>query len=153
MEQTDRFFLGVESSVTGKAWYDRLADRRAGIAIAQRHDLPEIIGRVLAARGVSVEDAGDFLKPTLRRMLPDPSSLTDMAKAAERIARAVAQGEAIAIFGDYDVDGASSSALLKGFLRSVGSDAEIYIPDRISEGYGPNEAAFRQLAERARPWW
>ena len=148
MKQTDRFFLGVESSITGKAWRDRLADRQAGIAIAQRHDLPEIIGRVLAARGVSVDEARDFLNPTLRRLLPDPSSLVDMAKAATRIARAIAAGETIAIFGDYDVDGATSSALLKRFLRAVGSDAMIYIPDRLSEGYGPNEGAFRQLADR-----
>lgn len=148
MAQADRYFLGVASSVTGKAWRDRLADRQAGLAISQRHDLPEIIGRVLAARGVSVDDAPDFLKPTLRRLLPDPCTLVDMAKAAGRIAQAVTDGERIAIFGDYDVDGATSSALLKSFLRAAGSDALIYIPDRLAEGYGPNEGAFRQLADK-----
>jgi single-stranded-DNA-specific exonuclease len=103
---------------------------------------------VLAARGVTPEDAQGFLDPSLRDLLPDPSSLTDMDAAASRIAAAVMQGEQIAIFGDYDVDGASSSALLARFLREVGSDAEIYIPDRIFEGYGPNIAALEGLKER-----
>ncbi|MCB1435571.1 MAG: single-stranded-DNA-specific exonuclease RecJ [Rhodobiaceae bacterium] len=118
------------------------------MAIAQQLDLPELLGRVLAARGVAPDDAARFLDPNLRDLLPDPSSLTDMDKAARRLAEAVAGGERIAIFGDYDVDGASSSALLARFLRAVGSDAEIYIPDRIFEGYGPNVAALEGIKER-----
>src|SRR5208282_3883683 len=116
-------------------------------AIAQRHNLPEIIGRLLAAREVSLDDVPDMLNPTIRALCPDPASLTDMNKAAERLARAIAAGEKIAIFGDYDVDGASSSALLYRFLVWHGVAARIYIPDRISEGYGPNPAAIASLIE------
>lgn len=146
MKRNDQYFLGVAESVTGKAWRDRLADRRSGIAIAQRLDAPEILGRVLAARGVFPEEAEAFLRPRLRALLPDPYRLMEMEKAAQRVAQAAVAGEKIAIFGDYDVDGASSSALLKRFLGRVGNDAVIYIPDRLSEGYGPNPDAFRRLA-------
>ena len=141
------YFLDVARSVTGKAWVDRATDRQAGLAISQRLDLPEIVGRILAARGVPTDEAEAFLNPTLRSLLPDPHTLRDMDKAAERVAEAVTGGQAIAIFGDYDVDGATSSALLKRFLKSVGSDAGIYIPDRVREGYGPNESALRQLKD------
>ena len=141
------YFLDVARSVTGKAWVDRATDRQAGLAISQRLDLPEILGRILAARGVPADAAGAFLNPTLRSLLPDPYALRDMDKAAGRVADAVTDGQAITIFGDYDVDGATSSALLKRFLKSVGSDADIYIPDRIREGYGPNESALRRLKD------
>ena len=118
------------------------------MAIAQQLDLPELLGRVLAARGVAPDDAARFLDPNLRDLLPDPSSLTDMDKAARRLAEAVAGGERIAIFGDYDVDGASSSALLCRFSTHFGVQSEIYIPDRIFEGYGPNPDAMRELVGR-----
>ncbi|WKW49410.1 single-stranded-DNA-specific exonuclease RecJ [Rhodomicrobium lacus] len=142
-------FLGVERSARGLKWIERLAPQDAHIAaaIAQRHNLPEIIGRILAARGVSLDDVADVLNPTLRALCPDPSTFTDMDKAAKRIARAIETGERIAIFGDYDVDGASSSALMKRFLAWHGLDARIYIPDRITEGYGPNGPAITQLIE------
>ncbi|MBJ7534132.1 single-stranded-DNA-specific exonuclease RecJ [Rhodomicrobium vannielii ATCC 17100] len=142
-------FLGVERSARGLKWIERLAPQDAHIAaaIAQRHNLPEIVGRILAARGVSLDDVADVLNPTLRALCPDPSTFTDMDKAADRIARAIETGERIAIFGDYDVDGASSSALLKRFLAWHGLDARIYIPDRITEGYGPNGPAIAQLIE------
>ncbi len=139
------YFLDVARSVTGKAWVDRVTDRQAGLAISQRLDLPEIIGRILAARNVPIDEADAFLNPTLRSLLPDPYALRDMDKAAQRVADAIAGGQSIAVFSDYDVDGATSSALLKRFLKSAGSDAEIYIPDRFTEGYGPNEAALRHL--------
>lgn len=120
----------------------------AALAIAQNHGVPDIVARVLAGRGVSALDAARFLDPTIRDLLPDPASLTDMDKAAARLAQAVAEKEKVAIFGDYDVDGASSSALLKRFLGHFDVPSEIYIPDRIFEGYGPNPDAMRELVSR-----
>ena len=114
--------------------------------MAQAHGLPELAARILAARGVDMDTVESYLAPTLRDLLPDPSALRDMDKAAARIAGAIMSGERIALFADYDVDGATSSALLLRFLRSVGSDALLYVPDRILEGYGPNAAAFGALA-------
>lgn len=142
-----RHFLGVERSVTGRAWVSRLADDRLALAISQREDLPEIVARVLAARGVAPEDCAAYLAPNLKSLLPDPSTLTDMDKAASRIAGAIMAGERVAVFGDYDVDGATSSALLKRFFQAVGSDIRIYIPDRIREGYGPNAPALMTLKD------
>jgi single-stranded-DNA-specific exonuclease len=139
----------VERSARGLKWVERLSPSQAylGAAIAQRHNLPEIIGRLLAARDVSLEEVPDVLNPTIRALCPDPATLTDMDKAEERLARAVAAGEKVAIFGDYDVDGASSSALLHRFLASHGLSPRIYIPDRITEGYGPNSEAIASLIE------
>jgi single-stranded-DNA-specific exonuclease len=94
------------------------------LAMAQGHGVPDIVARVLAGRGVSAEEVEQFLDPTIRDLLPDPASLTDMEKAAERIARAIITKERVAIFGDYDVDGASSSALLKRFLDHYGIQSE-----------------------------
>ncbi|PPE79006.1 single-stranded-DNA-specific exonuclease RecJ [Kaistia algarum] len=113
--------------------------------MAQRDEIPELVARVMAGRGVRIEDAAIFLAPTLRALMPDPSTLTDMDVAAARIADAVVADESVAIFGDYDVDGASSSALLARFLGSQGIETRIYIPDRIFEGYGPNPDAIRML--------
>jgi single-stranded-DNA-specific exonuclease len=145
-----RFFLDVRSSATGLSWRHRLNERQemAALAIAQADGVPILVARVLAGRGVSVEDAARFLDPTIRDLLPDPATLTDMEAAAQRIAAAVIDREKVAIFGDYDVDGAASSALLKRFLAHYGVEAEIYIPDRIFEGYGPNPDAMRELAGR-----
>lgn len=139
--------LGVESSVLSKRWEDRLGDARLGLAIAQRLGVPEIVGRVLAGRGVGPDEAPRFLEPTLREALPDPSRLKDMDAAVERLVAAITGDERIAIFGDYDVDGATSAALLTRFLRAVGSAPRVYVPDRIAEGYGPNRAAFLRLRE------
>lgn len=138
-------FLGVEGSFSGKRWEERLADSRLGLALAQRLGASEILGRVLAARGVGLDEVEDFLDPTLKRLMPDPSCLRDMDRAAERLAAAIMEGEAVAVFGDYDVDGATSSALLQRFVAAVGGDLRVYIPDRLSEGYGPNWPALRRL--------
>ncbi len=140
-------FLGVERSARGLKWVERLSPSQAYLAaaIAQRHDLPEILGRILAARNVTLEDVPTVINPTIRALCPDPATLADMEKAAERIARAILAGERVAIFGDYDVDGASSSALLHRFLAWHGLSARIYIPDRITEGYGPNAEAIASL--------
>src|SRR5690348_18314267 len=98
-------FLGVERSVTGKFWRQRASDERMGLAIAQRMQLPEIVGRLLAARGQTLDTAESFLAPKLRDLLPDPSRFKDMDQAAARVAAAIERNEKIAIFGDYDVDG------------------------------------------------
>ena len=146
-----RYFLDVRSSATGLSWQHRLdpAQELGALAIAQKHGTPDLVARVLAGRGVSAETAARFLDPTIRDLLPDPASLTDMERAAARIAQAALRRESVAIFGDYDVDGAASSAMLKRFLAHYDVQAEIYIPDRIFEGYGPNPDAMRELASRA----
>jgi len=145
-----RFFLDVKRSATGLCWAHRLDARgeNAALAIAQNHGIPDIVARVLAGRGVGQDEAPRFLDPTIRDLLPDPRSLTDMDKAAGRIAEAVMRREKVAVFGDYDVDGAASSALMKRFLGHYGVESEIYIPDRVFEGYGPNPNAMRELAGR-----
>lgn len=122
-----------------------MADPRQGLALAQRLGVPEVVGRVMAARGVGVDEAAAYLAPTLRESLPDPLCLKDMDVAVARLVRAVTTDEAIAIFGDYDVDGATSSALLHRFLRFIGAEPRVYIPDRIAEGYGPNAPALLEL--------
>jgi single-stranded-DNA-specific exonuclease len=141
----DAAVLGVERSICGKRWRQRGGDAMAGLALAQRFALPEIVGRLLAARGIAAEEVESFLGPTLRALLPDPSILTDMDEGAARLVRAVTAGERIAIFGDYDVDGATSSALLSRFFKATGAEVAVYIPDRLTEGYGPNAGALRKL--------
>ena len=145
----DRFFLGVSRSVTGRAWRARLDARGEAIAtaIAQRGIASETLARVLVGRGVTIESAPTYLSPSLRQDLPDPSALTDMDVAAARLADAIGKGESIAIFGDYDVDGATSAALLHGVLSALGLTPRIYIPDRIFEGYGPNPEAIDTLVD------
>ncbi|MBT5414860.1 MAG: single-stranded-DNA-specific exonuclease RecJ, partial [Rhodospirillaceae bacterium] len=140
-------FLGVERSLGGKLWRSRLADDRAAMALSQRHGLPDMLGRVLAARGIAPEAVEEFLSPSLRAAMPDPSRLKDMDAAAERLAAAIRDGERIAVFADYDVDGATSAALLFRFLSAVGTPPLIYVPDRVIEGYGPNAEALLGLQE------
>src|SRR5580698_161169 len=108
----NRLFLGVEHSATGRAWRDRLDERGSAraLAIAQRHDLPELLARIIAGRNVEVDAVEAFLDPTIKQAMPDPYVLTAMPEAATRIAEAVMRGESVAVFGDYDVDGATSSA-------------------------------------------
>ena len=141
-------FLTVERSFSGLNWRPRLDDDREALVLAQRLGLPEIVGRALAARGIGPKDAELFLNPALKVQLPDPGHLKDMERGAGRIADAIEAGEGIAVFGDYDVDGATSSALLARFCRALGTEIETYIPDRIKEGYGPNRAAMLALGAR-----
>lgn len=150
VDPVPRAFLGVDHSVTGQRWVSRLdqAGQNRALAITQLHGLPELVARVLAGRGVGVDEAPSFLDPTIRSLMPDPSKLTDCETAAARLTAAIRARARVAIFGDYDVDGAASSALLSRFLHHFGVDAEIYIPDRIFEGYGPNPAAIGQLIDR-----
>jgi single-stranded-DNA-specific exonuclease len=142
-------FLGVDRSVRGFRWTERLDPSRALVAtaIAQSHGLPELLGRVLASRGADVSNAAQFLDPLLRTLLPDPLALEDMGKAAERFAQAIRSKERIAVFGDYDVDGAASVALIARYLRAHDHAAATYIPDRLTEGYGPSPEALRELVE------
>lgn len=141
-------FLGVERSFLGQPWHERLDGQGHGHALAmvQRHGVPDLLARVLAGRGVTPDACPAFLQPSLRDLLPDPSTMADMGLAVERLAGAIASGERVAIFGDYDVDGAASSALLASFLLAAGLDPVVHIPDRLLEGYGPNDAAITRLA-------
>lgn len=143
-------YMGVTQSARGFRWQERLAtpaDHALATAISQHHGLPDLMGRVLAARGVGLDDVPVFLDPALKSLMPDPSTLRDMDKCAARIADAIEASAPVAIFGDYDVDGACSSALLARFLDHHGTPARIYIPDRIFEGYGPNAAAIETLVK------
>lgn len=142
-------FLGVEASFCGRVWRDRLDARGRAVAaeIARDHGLTDLLSRVLAGRGVASAEASAYLNPSIRELMPDPDTLTGMRAAATRLADAVARGEMVAVFGDYDVDGATSAALLAGYLEEAGGRAVTYIPDRIFEGYGPNIAAIDRLAD------
>lgn len=140
-------YLGVERSLTGRAWVGPSADvARLTETLLQRTDLDPAVAAVLARRGVQPEEVAGFLAPALRDLLPDPMSLRDMEPAATRLVRAAQTGERIAIFADYDVDGGSSAALLIWWLRGLGRQATLYVPDRIDEGYGPNDDAMAALA-------
>jgi single-stranded-DNA-specific exonuclease len=148
--RTDRLILGVSASALGRPWRARLdpaGDARA-LAIAQGHGHPDILARVLAGRGVTHETASQYLDPTVRALMPEPFTLQGMEAAVARLVDAIENRETIAIFGDYDVDGACSAALLAGFLDAAGCPQLIHIPDRIFEGYGPNVAAIETLKGR-----
>jgi single-stranded-DNA-specific exonuclease len=139
-------FLGVTESFKGQRWAVRSYDERTALALSQRLDLPDVIAKSLTSRGIDLDSAESFLEPRLRDQLPNPSLFLDMDKGASRFADAITRKEKIAVFGDYDVDGATSSALLLRFARSLGADPQLYIPDRIKEGYGPNAKAMEKLA-------
>ncbi len=143
-----RAFLGVEKSLTGRTWRDRLDDagRAAALAMVQERGIPDVLARVLAGRGVAAADVALFLDPKLKILMPDPTVLIDMDAAAARLAGAVRKGETVAIFGDYDVDGACSASLLAEFLDRAGTPRIVHIPDRLIEGYGPNSEAIAQMA-------
>ena len=140
-------FLGVDASLTGRRWVGPGVEvERATEVLVQQTSLPLALCQVLARRGVAAEEAEAFLAPSLRDLLPDPRSLRDMEKAATRFLSAVKARQRIAVFADYDVDGGSSAALLLVWLREMGCAATLYVPDRIDEGYGPNDAAMAELA-------
>ncbi|MBT8458275.1 MAG: single-stranded-DNA-specific exonuclease RecJ [Boseongicola sp.] len=140
-------YLGVAASLTGRKWIGPSADSlRLSEALEQQTNLPSALCRILVQRAVTAEEAERFLAPALRDLLPDPMTLLDMEPAAKRLIEAVERGEKIAVFADYDVDGGSSAALLLDWLSQLGRDATLYVPDRIDEGYGPNEPAMSGLA-------
>ena len=145
MEQ-QQAFLGVEKSFTGRRWVGPGAEvERLGLGLAQATGLPETVARLLASKGVAPAEAETYLAPTLRELMPDPSCMADMDLAAQRLVLAVRRTQKVAIFGDYDVDGGASVALLAGWLRHFGLTVTTYIPDRIDEGYGPNVPAMEEL--------
>ena len=140
-------FLGVETSLTGRRWVGPGVEaERSAELLVQRTGLPQAVCQVLARRGVAPEEATGFLAPALRDLLPDPRGLKNMEKAAARFLVALGRRERIAVFADYDVDGGSSAALLLIWLRQMGHGATLYVPDRIDEGYGPNDEAMAALA-------
>lgn len=142
--------IHIKNSVLKRPWQERCSVEQQNIALAmtQRFGLPDTIARILAGRGVHADQAEAFLEPRLRDLMPDPSCFQDMDKAVERIAKAITSGQKVAIFGDYDVDGACSAALLALYLKACGIETFIHIPDRISEGYGPNCEAIQALHEK-----
>jgi single-stranded-DNA-specific exonuclease len=135
------------NSVLGKKWQLKHSDNQQILAIMQKHNLSEIIARIITTLEISQDNIADFLAPKMKNILPNPNSLLDMDKAVVRILRAIDQNEKICIFGDYDVDGATSSALLRTYFRDIGIDADIYIPDRILEGYGPTKSAMQKIKD------
>jgi single-stranded-DNA-specific exonuclease len=143
------YLLGIVHSATQRHWLERLdaAGRRTALAMSQVAGLSDVLARVIAGRGIALSELDGFLVPRLRDLLPDPLQLADMDRAAAFLAESVMRRDRIAIFGDYDVDGACSAALLGEYLAAFGVPFEIYIPDRIFEGYGPNSDAIRGLAE------
>ena len=149
MPETQRLFLDITQSVAGRAWVDRLdmSASRNATAISQRTGISDIVARILAARGVGIEEADIWLEPTIRALMPDPSTLTAMDALAERLAKAITDNESVALFGDYDVDGACSCALMLRYLRHFGLKPQVHIPDRIFEGYGPNIGAMDKLID------
>lgn len=145
-----RPFLDVASSVLGRPWRERCGDpglQALAVTMTQAYGLPDLLSRVLVGRGVRPAEAEAYLSPRLRELMPDPSALVDMEAAVDRLVHAVRRREQVAIFGDYDVDGAASAALLAEYLRALGVPVRIHIPDRITEGYGPNVGAVTALRE------
>ncbi|MFC3226040.1 single-stranded-DNA-specific exonuclease RecJ [Marinibaculum pumilum] len=138
--------LGVGTSLLGRNWALRCTDERSAEALSQGLGLPDVVGRILAGRGVDREAAERFLSPSLKAELPDPSVLKDMDVAAARIADVVMAGGTVGVFGDYDVDGATSAALLSRFLHAAGGRCLVHIPDRMRDGYGPNAPALKAMA-------
>jgi single-stranded-DNA-specific exonuclease len=138
-------FLGVSRSLSGRAWRQRPAEAGLIRAHMQALNLDEPLARALAARGVGADQGADFLAPTLKALFPDPSSFMDMDAAATAVIDALQAGSSIHVFADYDVDGASSAALLVRWFRAMGAELPIYVPDRMTEGYGPSARAFDTL--------
>lgn len=134
-------------SFSGRRWIARACDVRTAALIAQAHGLPEPLARLIAVRGIAVADLDRHLTPRLRDWLPDPCVLAGMDALALRLADAVRRGETVAVFGDYDVDGTAATALMRRFLETAGGRAVHAVPDRLRDGYGPNVAAFRALAD------
>ncbi len=145
LPRTEAAFLGVERSLSGRRWRAREGDLALTEALRRRFELPEIAARLLAARGIGLDAAQNFLEPTLKALFPDPSSFADMDEAARVIEDAIVSGRSTAVLADYDVDGGSSAAQLVRYFRARGRNLQIYVPDRIKEGYGPSALAFERL--------
>jgi single-stranded-DNA-specific exonuclease len=138
-------FLGVSHSLSGRMWRQRPMDEQTAVEHARRLKAPDLVGRLLAARGVAPDEAELFLNPTLKDLFPDPSTFADMDKAAEVILDSIVSDKKVAVFADYDVDGGTSSAILSRYFRAWGRELILYVPDRLTEGFGPTPGAFRAL--------
>jgi single-stranded-DNA-specific exonuclease len=132
-------------SLSGRKWTLPTHNERDILTIQQTHGVSDMLARLLSARGVPISDVPDFLEPTIKRLLPDPSLLLGMDAAVHRTIAAISASENITIYGDYDVDGATSVALLHNYFRHIGISVRYYIPDRLSEGYGVNSEAIRKI--------
>jgi single-stranded-DNA-specific exonuclease len=147
---SETLFLGISSSLQNRKWVSRAGREHLGVAerLMREHDIPAHLAQVLATRGVVPEDIDDALQPSIKKLMPDPSTLTDMDRLVARLARAIYNDEKIALFGDYDVDGACSVALMLRYLRALGLDPLHHIPDRLTEGYGPNAVALEKFRQQ-----
>ena len=134
------------TSLSGFDWHHPIYDERAALTISQRYDIPLLVAQICTARGYTLENIEQFLTPKLRDTLPNPFHLHDMDKAVDTLLHAIDTNQSITIFGDYDVDGATSTAVLMHYFRHLGIEAGHYIPDRTTEGYGPNANAMKKLA-------
>jgi len=141
-------FLDVSQSLKGARWIFPPVQQDVVDRISRMHGLPDFIARMLHLRGIAPEDVPSFLNPTLRDHFPDPFSLVGMQDFANDLAQAIIAQRRIGILADFDVDGATSGAILTRFMRRCGQEPPIYIPDRLTEGYGPSEAALKSLQER-----
>ncbi|MBC6980855.1 single-stranded-DNA-specific exonuclease RecJ [Caulobacter sp. 17J80-11] len=141
-------YLGVARSLSGRVWRQRPADPQDVQAHQRQLGLSEPLARALASRGIAAGEGETYLNPTLKAQFPDPSSFMDMDRAASALVDALERGRRMYVFADYDVDGASSSALLVRWFRAMGADLPIYVPDRMTEGYGPSTAAFRRMKDQ-----
>ncbi|MDG1142234.1 MAG: single-stranded-DNA-specific exonuclease RecJ [Hellea sp.] len=141
----DDSLLDVNSSYSGNKWSLRSTDEELISSIQKDNQIDYITARIIAGRKISLADVQDFLNPSLRKLLPDPSSMQDMDKAAKIIFNAIKSNKKITIFADYDVDGATSAAQLVKWARNFNNELKIYVPDRIKEGYGPSIEAFEHL--------
>jgi len=147
MSNSFNAYLGVSNSLSGKVWRQRPTDDGLAAEHARRLNSSDLVGRLLAARGVQPDEAQLFLNPTLKDLFPDPSTFADMDKAAEAILDAIVSGKKVAVFADYDVDGGTSSAILSRYFRAWGRELILYVPDRLTEGFGPTPGAFRALKD------
>ena len=136
------------SSVSGKNWLLKKFDSSDIIKFTEVFSLTEIVAKLLSIRKKNINDIGLFLDPKIKNLLPNPLNLKDMKNAIERTYKSISKGELMGIFGDYDVDGASSTALLARYFLTINQKIQTYIPDRHAEGYGPNAKGFKKLINK-----
>ena len=140
--------MTADRSATGARWHEAASDSRLAAGLIDATGMPQAVATMLASRGITREKIATWLDPKLRDLMPDPSVLTDLDAATVRLAAAVRDGEKVGIFGDYDVDGACAAAILHQVLTALGLEVSIHIPDRFSEGYGPNLPALMGLKDK-----
>jgi len=145
IDATKKCVFGVEQSISGKRWVGRPTNPNIAMGLAQQFDLSEIVASIISSRGIGAEGVTAYLEPKLNNDLPDPFHLKGMKEGINRLVSALKEGHKLAVFGDYDVDGATSSALLCRYFRALGLNIRVYIPDRVREGYGPSKPAMDTL--------